>query len=276
MIFESLTNAERTFQYDYIFIDTIFLAIWLSIIIRNKKWKALKAGIFFAVCVYFIDAVFWWNIPAGSLYPGAYIREYWIGGVQMPHPLGEYCFVKFGADFMMTISYSLFAFTWLWIIFENIVKKDLREIGFYSGLYFCFWMLIPLLSLLLPLNDTIVYTVRHMDTQFFAWIVNVIVGYSIFLLLYGTNIIKKKNPIIILYIFVIGCVESFYMEFPLFISGIRPINIPFFVFEIFFLFNQGAPYLYILWDLIFPKFRESIIPAIKKRLNNHFKIKKKK
>ena len=27
MIFETLTNAERTFQYDYIFIDAIFLLI---------------------------------------------------------------------------------------------------------------------------------------------------------------------------------------------------------------------------------------------------------
>ncbi len=266
MIFESLTNAERTFQYDYIFIDVFFLAIWLSLIIKNKKWKALKAGVFFAICVYLIDAVFWWNIPAGPLYPGEYIREYLIGGVQMPHPLGSYFFIKFGADFMMTISYSLFAFTWLWIVFENIKKRDLKEIGLYSGLYFCSWMIIPLLSFLLPINDTIVYTVRHMDTQFSAWVVNVIVGYSILALIYGTNIIKKKNPKIIIYVFVIGCVESFYMEFPLFVFGIRPTNVPFLIYEIFFLFNQGAPYLYTLWDVIFPKIREYFIPTIKERL----------
>ena len=259
MIFDTLTNAERTFQYDYIFVDAFFLAIWLSLIIKNKKWKALKAGIFFAICVYFIDAVFWWNIPAGPLYPGDYIREYWIGGVQMPHPLGEYIIIKFGADFMMTISYSLFAFTWLWIVFENIEKKDLKEVGLYSALYFCFWMLIPLLSLLLPINDTTVYCVRHMDTQISAWIINVIVGYSILVILYGTNIINKKNRKIILYIFLIGCLESFYMEFPLFVSGIRPNNILFLIFEIFFLFNQGAPYLYILWDVI--------IPILKKKYN---------
>lgn len=259
MIFDTLTNAERTFQYDYIFVDAFFLAIWLSLIIKNKKWKALKAGIFFAICVYFIDAVFWWNIPAGPLYPGEYIREYWIGGVQMPHPLGEYIIIKFGADFMMTISYSLFAFTWLWIVFENIEKKDLKEVGLYSALYFCFWMLIPLLSLLLPINDTTVYCVRHMDTQISAWIINVIVGYSILVILYGTNIINKKNRKIILYIFLIGCLESFYMEFPLFVSGIRPNNILFLIFEIFFLFNQGAPYLYILWDVIIPILKKKII-----------------
>jgi len=259
MMLETLTNAERTFQYDYIFIDAFFLAIWLSLIIKNKKWKALKAGVFFSICVYLIDAVFWWNIPAGPLYPGEYIREYWIGGVQMPHPLGEYIIIKFGADFMMTISYSLFAFTWLWIVFENIEKKDLKEVGLYSALYFCFWMLIPLLSLLLPINDTTVYCVRHMDTQISAWIINVIVGYSILMILYGTNIINKKNRKIILYIFLIGCLESFYMEFPLFVSGIRPNNILFLIFEIFFLFNQGASYLYILWDVIIPILKKKII-----------------
>ncbi len=264
MMFESLTNAARNFQYDYIFIDAVLLALWLLVVIKYKKWKALKAGIFFGILVYMIDAIFWWNILAGPLYPGEFIREYWIGGVQMPHPLGMYTVIKFGADFMMTISYSLFAFTWLWIIFENIEKKEFKEIGLFSGLYFCFWMLTPILSNLLPLNDTPVYCVRHMDTQMSAWIGNAIAGYILLGIIYGTNVIKRKNPKIIFYVFIIGCVESFYMEFPLFIWGIRPTNIPFLIFEIFFLFNQGAPYLYILWDIIFPRLKEILDPQLEK------------
>jgi hypothetical protein len=240
--------------------------IWLLVVIKKKKWKALKAGIIFGFCVYMIDAVFWWNIPAGPLYPGANIREYVIGGVQMPNPLGGYFLLKFGADFMMTFSYSLFAFTWLWIIFENFEKRDFREIGLFSGLYFCSWMLIPFISILLPINDTLVHSVRHMDTQIIAWLVNVVVGYVILAIFYGTNIVKKKNPKMILYVFVVGCVESFYMEFPLFISGIRPTNVPFLIYEIFCMFNQGAPYLYILWDVFLPKLKEKFLPKIKEKL----------
>jgi len=257
MILQSLTDAARTFEYDYIYIDAILLTLWLLVVIKYKKWSALKAGFLFGIMVYVIDAVFWWNITAGANYPsGTFIREYWIGGTQMPHPLGPYFFLKSGADFMMTLSYSLYAFTWLWIMFENIEKRDKKEILLFTTLFFGLWMTTPLLSLLLPIDNTIVHTVRHMDTQIIAWIANVIIGYSILVIIYGTNLVKSKNLKILGYVFLIGCIESFFMEFPLFITGIRPTNIPFLIYEVFFLFNQGAPYLYILWDKVIPKLKE--------------------
>ena len=253
MDISDIINAARNFQYDYIFFDAIFLTIWVLILIKNKKWSALKAGILFGIFVYFIDAIWWWNSPAGSNYPaGTYIREYWIGGIQMPHPLGEYFLIKFGCDFMMTISYAMYAFAWLWIIFENIEKRDKKEIILYTSLYFGFWMLTPFLSLWIPISDVMVNTVRHMDTQLIAWIVNVIIGYIILAIIYGTNKFKRKKPIIIVYVFIIGLTQSFFMEFPLFLSGIRPTGVIFLIYEVFFLFNQGAPYLFILWDLVIP------------------------
>ncbi|MHA1147314.1 MAG: hypothetical protein ACTSR8_03625 [Promethearchaeota archaeon] len=254
MILEQFNNAVRTFQYDYIYIDAICLTIWVSYLIYTKKWAALKAGIFFGMCVYFIDAIWWWNTPAGANYPeGTYIREYIIGGVELPHPLGKYFWLKFGADFMMTISYGMFAFAWFWIIFENFSEPDKKEIVISTCLYFGSWLIIPFISLLLPIDDRLVETVRHMDTQMFIWIVNVIVGYFVLSIIYGTDKFNSKNPKIICYVFIIGCLQSFFMEFPLFISGIRPTRILFLIYEIFFLVNQGAPYLYILWDKILPK-----------------------
>ena len=127
MFFQNLYDAARTFEYDYIYIDAIFLSIWILILIKNKKWSALKAGAIFGFCVYLIDAIWWWNMAAGPDFPsGTFIREYWIGGIQVPHPLGNYFLLKFGCDFMMTFSYSLFAFPWLWIMFENIEKKNIK------------------------------------------------------------------------------------------------------------------------------------------------------
>ena len=228
MIFEDITNAERTFQYDYIFIDAALLIIWLTVVIKFKKWKALKASILFGIIVYFIDAVWWWNTP----WRDTFIREYWFGTPEraVNHPLDVDVLVnimKFGADFMMTISYSLYAFTWLWIVFENIEKKDKKEIIIFTGLFFGIWLSLPWISILLPINDMQVHTVRHMDTQLIIWIVNVFIGYSLLTIIYGTKLFKSKNPKVIFYVFVIGCTESFFMEFPLFISGIGQINIPF-------------------------------------------------
>ncbi len=251
--FESFKQARRLFEYDYIFIDGVFLTIWLAFLIKCKKWAPIKFGIITGFLIYTIDAIAWFNIPAGSTYPsGTYIREYWIGGIYMPRPLGDYFWIKFGADFMMTFSYSMFAFGWLWIMFENFVKKNKREIVLFTSLFFGFWLLTPFLSFWLPIDDTIVDTVRYMDTQITIWITNVVIGYSILFLIYGTNKFNCKNPKIILYVMIIGCLESFFMEFPLLISGIRPTGILFLFFEVFILFNQGAPYLYILFDKVIP------------------------
>jgi hypothetical protein len=262
-VFQGFTEARRKFQYDYIFIDGIFLLVWVGLLIKKRKWNAIKFGIITSILVYLIDAVFWWNLPANAHYPpGTTIREYWIGGVKVPKTLGIYFLPKFGADFMMCISYSMFIFPWLWIMFENFIKKNTKEILLFTGLIFCSWLLTPFLSFWLPINDTIVDTVRHMDTQLVVWIVNVTVGYSILTLIYGTNKFGKKNPKYIIYVFTLGCLGSFFMEFPLFITSIRPTGVPFLIFEIFILFNQGAPYLFILYDIVLPK----AIPLLKEKI----------
>lgn len=252
--FQGFNEAWRRFQYDYIVIDGIFFVAWLGILIKKKKWNPLKFGVITSIIVYFIDAVFWWNLPANASYPpGTTIRQYWIGGVEVPKGFSEYFWAKAGADFMMCITYSLFIFPWLWIVFENFVKKNRNEILLFTGLFFFAWFLTPFLSFLLPINDTIVETVRHMDTQMIVWIINVIVGYSILSVIYGTNKFGKKNPKYIGYVFVIGCLGSFFMELPLFLTGIRPTGVPFLIFEIIILFNQGAPYLFIAYDIVIPK-----------------------
>lgn len=263
-IFQGFNEAWRRFEYDYIFIDGIFFLVWLGLLIKKKKWNPLKFGVFTCIIVYFIDAVFWWNLPANSNYlPGTTIRQYWIGGIEVPKGFSEYFWAKTGADIMMCITYSLFIFPWLWIMFENFVKKNRKEILLFTGFLFLAWFMTPILSFLLPINDTIVETVRHMDSQMIVWIVNVIVGYTILSIIYGTNKFGKKNPKYIAYVFIIGCLGSFFMEFPLFITGIRPTGIPFLLFEIIILFNQGAPYLFIIYDIVLPK----VILMVKEKLS---------
>jgi len=252
-IIESFTQAIRKFEYDYIFIDSIFLTFWIALLIKYKKWNPLKFGVITGIIVYFIDAIVWFNIPANSDYPsGTFIREYWIGGIYIPRPLGNYFWAKFGADFMMTFSYALFAFGWLWIMFENFVKRNSKEIIMFTFVFFASWLLVPFLSFWIPLNDTIVDSVRYMDTQMVVWIVNFLVGYFILYLIYGTNKFGSKNPKKVLYVFLIGCTGAFFMEFPLLISGIRPTGIFFLIYDTILMFNQGAPYLYIIFDKVLP------------------------
>ena len=209
------------------------------------------------------------RLTAGGNYPpGTHIREYWIGGIRLPRPLGDYFWVKFGCDFMMTFSYGMFTFAWLWIMFENYVKRNYKEILLFTTVYFTSWMLIPFLSLGIPWDDTMVETIRHMDTQIIIWIVNVSVGYSILVVVYGTNKLGKKRPWVIAYVFAVGCFASFMMEFPLFLAGIRPTGLLFVAFETIFLFNQGAPYLYLMYDKIFPWLSEKLSRKHEKKKKN--------
>ena len=259
IFFESFNQAIRRFEYDYIFVDAVFLVIWLAVLIKYKKWTPIKFGIITGFLIYIIDAIAWFNIPAGSNYPsGTFIREYWIGGIYMPRPLGDYFWIKLGADFMMTFSYSMFAFSWLWIMFENFIKKNIKEIALFTALYIGFWTLTPFISLWLPINNTLVESVRYMDTQQVIWFVNIVVGYSILFLIYGTNKFGSKKPKIILYVFFIGCLEAFFMEFPLLISGIRPTGVLYLLFSTVIMFNQGAPYLYILYDKVIPRLSHKV------------------
>ena len=268
-MFESFNQAIREFEYDYIFIDSIFLTFWIALLIKYKKWNPLKFGLVTGIIVYFIDAVVWFNIPVNSNYPpGTFIREYWIGGEYIPRPLGNYFWIKFGADFMMTFSYAMFAFGWLWIMFENFIKKNSKEIIIFTVIFFASWLLIPYLSFLIPLNDTLVKSVRYMDTQMVIWVVNFLVGYFILYLIYGTNKFGNKNRNIVPYVFLIGCTGAFFMELPLFIYGIRPTGILFLLYDTILMFNQGAPYLYIAYDKVLP----CLIVKIKKKTRKEIEI----
>ena len=268
-IFESFNQAIRNFEYDYIFIDGFFLTFWISLLVKYKKWKPLKFGVVTGFLLYFIDAIAWFNIPAGSNYiSGTFIREYWIGGTYMPRPLGNYFWLKFGADFMMNFSYAMFAFGWLWIMFENFIKSNSKEIFIFTLTFFTSWLLIPFLSFWIPLNDTLVESVRYMDTQMVVWLINIFVGYFILSLIYGTNKFGSKKPKIVLFVFIVGCTGAFFMEFPLLISGIRPTGIFFLIYDTILMFNQGAPYLYIAYDKVLPW----LIVKIKKETQDELEI----
>jgi hypothetical protein len=245
-------EARRVFQYDYIYVDAFLLCVWLFVLMWNREYRPLLFGLAIAPMIYFIDAVIWWNSSAGDSYiAGTFIREYWIGGVQVPHPLGAYRWLKFGADFMMTISYALYAFPWLAIVLGELRRQQWlskRVIG-YTALWFGSWMTVPLLSAVLPIDDTRVEAVRHMNTQLPFWIINLIVGYGLLLLIYRREFQK------VLRIFCVGVVCALIMEIPLYVFRIRPTGIVFLLFEGLILLNQGVPYVFLFLDKVMPDLR---------------------
>lgn len=84
-----------------------------------------------------------------------------------------------------------------------------------------------------------------MESQVWLQILVVIAGYVLLVAL-------RYDWKTILYVFGIGCLLSFMIEFSLFISGIRPPSIPVLVYETLILTNQGVPYVFVIWDRILP------------------------
>ena len=51
-------------------------------------------------------------------------------------------------------------------------------------------------------------------------------------------------------------VES--VRYTLLISGIRPTGVPYLLFSTVIMFNQGAPYFYILYDMVIPRLSHKV------------------
>ena len=228
-------SISRNFQFDYILFDAVFLSLVIGLLIWRKRYSPLAAGVVCGVLIYFIDGVIWYATG---------VRQYGISAAWMKHPI----------DFMMDFSYGVVAFSWIWIAFE---RKSRANVAFWTALVLGGWLIIPVVSSLVPLHDEPIMTVRHMQSQVGFQIGMVVVGYGLLVML-------RYDLKTIAYLFWVGCMLGFMMELPLLVTEIRPTSFKLLVFETLILFNQGVPYLYITWDKVLPRIRtriRSLTPA---------------
>jgi hypothetical protein len=127
-------------------------------------------------------------------------------------------------------------YAYTFIMFEEKSKKL-----FWSLFVLCGWLSVAFLSQIFHLNDAVIVTLRHMQGLRTLRIFLVIFGYSL-LFLYKYD--WKK----ILYLFMVGFLIHFFMEFSLFVSGIRPGNLAILIENSLIEFNMGVPFFYLLYD----------------------------
>jgi hypothetical protein len=216
-------DIARRFQFDYVILDAVFLLWWVGLLISRKRFAPLAAGVVCGALTYVIDGVIWYSSG---------VREYGLPAPWMKHPV----------DFMMDFSYGIVAFSWIWIAFERRSRLDL---AFWTAVVLAGWMLVPVVSFAVPLSDAPIMTVRHMQSQVAYQIAAVVVGYALLAVL-------RLDIRMIGYLFAVGCVLGFMMELPLLVTKIRPASFRLLAFETLILYNQGVPYLYVIWDRILP------------------------
>ncbi|MFX1311959.1 MAG: hypothetical protein ACFFHD_05050, partial [Promethearchaeota archaeon] len=217
----------RNFDLDYLIFDLIFCILFVLILIIKKKKIPLLVGFLCGIIFLVIDGVIWWNTG---------IRE-----IDPPN-------LKLAVDFMMDFSYGLLAFSWVMIMFE---MNNVKEVILWTAFLYGGWLITATLSQILPLNDTEIYTVRHMQHLRIVEILTVIFGYLLLIIL-------KYNYKTILYIFWVGTMLSFMMESYLLFTRIRPTGFELLLYDSLILTNQGVPYLFVFFNKIIPKMKELI------------------
>jgi hypothetical protein len=209
----------RQFGVDYIYFDLIFSIIFIYMLIRFKKKIPLLAYFIGGIGINFIiDYGIWLNTG---------IRE-----ASLPFNFTGSLFLFF---LWFSLTYGV-QYSYVFLMFEKKTNKI-----FWTSLVFIGWILVALLSQIISINDSQIYLVRHMGESRLITIIIFLLGYSLlFILRYDW----KK----IIYLFFIGFLIHFMMEFSLFISGIRPGSLSVLFFNSFIEFNMGIPFFYIFYD----------------------------
>ena len=97
-------------------------------------------------------------------------------------------------------------------------ERTMWTIFLYSG-----WLLSALFSQLIPLNDIVIHVTREMAIYRITQVLVVIGGYAALLLLRRSwKPMKTVSIQRILYLFIVGILVHFGMEFTLWLAGIRP------------------------------------------------------
>ncbi len=214
----------RIFDLDYLIFDFIFLLIFLTVLIINKKKIPIYVGFVCGILFLVIDGIIWWNTGIREINPSN---------------------TKIYVDFMMDFSYGLLAFSWVMIMFE---RNSIKEILLWTLFLYGGWLLIASLSQILPLIDLEIITIRHMQSLRVVEIATVVCGYLLLIFL-------RYNYKTILFIFWVGFMLSFMMESYLLFTQIRPSGFELLLYDSFILTNQGIPYLFVIFDKILPKLR---------------------
>jgi len=211
----------RTFGVDYIFFDLAFLAIFLFLLIKSKKKIPLIAFFIGGLLInFFID----WGIWLHSGVREIVLPVNFIGGTIL-------FFIWF------SLSYGV-EYAYVFLMFDKKSKKIRWTLFIFIG-----WILVALLSQLISIDDTTITTIRHMSDLRILRMAIVLIGYS---LLFIFKYDWKK----ILYLFFIGFLIHFMMEFSLLITNIRPGSFWILLENALLEFNMGVPFFYLFYDKI--------------------------
>ncbi|NHJ86984.1 MAG: hypothetical protein FK734_16095 [Asgard group archaeon] len=230
-------DVARSMDIDFIYFDLMLTAIWITLLLVRKRFKAFFFGLFGYGVVQFTDSVIWYEIKETR-------------HINIENDLiGPHLFLTY-----FSFTYGMIMFSYAPIMFDKTITK--LEKALWSALIYGGWLTIALMSQFIPWNDQYIEIWRDMGTSRLGQILMAVIGYLVLIIL--NLILKYTNwkfiePIpwwYFAYLFAVGIFIHFSMESTLMIAGIRPLYWDVLAVNSLLEFNTGIPILFIMWILV--------------------------
>ena len=235
----------RNLNLLYIILDSIFLIVFLSLLIWKKRYETVLFAVFGGILYTIVDF--------GGFYLMSHTRTVYING-EVANALNT-----FWVLFWMSMSYGITNFIFIWVL----ISKD-KLAKYWLFLICMWWMIAP--SIADMGGEATIQTTRTTGA-YHGWMGIVLVISYLILIVIQLN--KENSFVNILYLCLIGFSVQFGWEFALLVNGIRPMNeasIKTLLVNSCLETNLGMPAIYLIFWFVRSKFNEDLTKANK--INN--------
>lgn len=230
-------NPTRNFNELYIVLDSLFILIFLGLLLYKKKYQTIIFAIFGGILYFIVDY--------GYFYLLSHSRMIFYHESLANNGLTALILL------WMSLSYGITNFAFIWLCLRK--DKQLKEFLF---LIIMWWLIAPSLSSLG--GKSTIMTTRTTNQYHGYMALLLLIGY-LSLIIYNLNHTTKKAPL--LFLNLIGISVQFSWEFALLVNGIRPLNSSSFstiIINSLIETNLGMPYIYCIFILINKHFTEDL------------------
>ena len=256
--------AMRVFDVSFAYFDIAFLAIFVGLLIWQKKYMTLLIG--------FLAGILYTIVDFGVFYAAYNERKILVNGVLQDPGM------TFLILLWMSMSYGFTNFTWIWLW----IQKD-KHLFEWSLLILCWWLCGPMLMSKFT-TGTVITTFRTTNSTHGGMAIMFFIGY-LFAIMWNLKHKEKDHRINIPWILTMGILVQFGWEAGLLLGGIRSDGrttsqkMMTMIVNSLIETNLGMPYIYMIFIAYSAKFTEKMKrrPTQMKFLdrlaeNNHEKV----
>ncbi|MCG3224731.1 MAG: hypothetical protein H7647_09715 [Candidatus Heimdallarchaeota archaeon] len=222
----------RLFDMDFIYLDLLFCAVWMTILLVRKKRLQWIFGLFGAVIVFISDDLIWYHLLGTRVLDDV--------------PFNNDLFLLY-----FSFTYGMIEFSY---VATMISAKNWKTMLSWSLFLYGGWFATGFLSSWLHIDDRTIDIYREM-TDIGRWIqIAMAVGGYLLLILfkYKWKPFNNLSWLKLGYLFLVGFLVHFGMEITLLAAEIRPLvgSLVILIFNSFIEFNSGVPVIFIAWTLL--------------------------